>query len=143
MADTNAIDQWLYATLTGDGALAAVVGTKVYADLPPQTEPPVSLPFVVFTMLSGVDLRVVGTYRVWANCTYKIVGMAEANSFAGNLKTMADRIDAVLDAKQGSNVTGIIYSCVREMPIRLTEPPQDGRVIRQLGGIFRIQARAA
>lgn len=142
MAAVNAADRWIATVLLADVQLAAVVGTKVYADLPPQVEPPIALPFVIFTMLSGVTLRIVGPTVVWDNCLYKVVIMAEANSFEGTLKSGADRIDAVLHAQSGTNVSGTVYACVRESPVRLTEPPEaGGRVVRQLGGIYRLLVR--
>lgn len=143
MAEINAIDRWLFTTLTGDAALTAVIGTKVYADIVWQATPPIEPPYAIYSMLSGVDLRVVGPYRVWSDCLYIVKMVAESNTFAGVLKTGADRIEAVINVKSGSNVDGIVDNCYRVQPLRLAEPPVNGRIYRQLGGIYRIRGKVA
>lgn len=138
MAEVNAIERWLYTVLSSDGALTAVVSTRIYADRIPQ-DVASPYPCVVFGHLSARDLMGVGAFRIWANSLYVIRAIDETESFAGNVKTAADRIDAVLHAASGSNVDGEIFACTRESPFRMSEET-DGRVFQHLGGQYRILA---
>jgi hypothetical protein len=66
--------------------------------------------------------------------------LAEQASYEGDLATIANRIDAVLHAKSGINAAGTIWTCVRERPFQMAEV-FEGREVRRLGGLYRIQAR--
>lgn len=140
MSELNAIDRWIYGTLTADTALAAVVGTRVYADQAPQTTPAVTMPVVVFQWQGGADLMVIGGVRVWTNAVYLIRGIDEAQTWGGDLKTIADRIDAVLHRGSGTNADGVVYAAVREQPFRMPETA-GGKSYRHLGGLYRIYAK--
>lgn len=144
MSETNAVDTWFYATLGADSALmTAVNGAAINKLFAEQARETAALPYVIWSFLSGTDLMVVGSYRVWTNALFVVRGIAETDSFGGNLKTIADRIDTVLHAASGSNVNGIIYACVRESPFRMVEN-RDGRTsLRHLGGIYRIFAKGS
>lgn len=142
MAEVNAADTWIYATLAADSTLLTTLGgtavNKLFAD---QVRETATDPYVLFGLLSGVDYRIVGPSRVWTNMLWVIRGVMEADGFHGDLQTIADRIDAVLHAGSGSNGDGTVYACVRESPFRMVEN-RDGRApLRHLGGIYRILAR--
>lgn len=139
MAETLAAEKWLYTVLAADGALAAVVSTRIYADRIPQ-DVASPYPCVVFGHLSAVDLMGVGAYRIWANTLYVVRGIAEAESFLGNAKTIADRIDAVLHATSGATSEGTVWACTRESPFRMAETSAGGRNFVHLGGVYRILA---
>lgn len=139
MSEPTAADRWVYTKLTADATLTPLIGTRVFGEIAPQGT---AMPYIVFQMQSAVDLRIVGPYTVWSNMLYVVRGIAETNSFGGNLGTIDNRITAVLHNTSGSNVDGLIYVCVRVQPFRLTEIV-DGRSIRHAGGIFRILAKAA
>lgn len=145
MSEPLAADQFITTALKADSALAALIGgatPRVYADMAPQGTPATPLPYVLLQMQAATDLMVVGSFRVWTNMLYLCRGLAETNSWGGNLETIASRITAVLHAASGTNVSGVVYSCTREQPFRLVETV-DGRVIRHSGGIFRIYAKAS
>ncbi len=139
MSETTATERWFYAQLSGDATLTGVVGTKLYADIAPDES---ATPYVTYSMLSGVDLMVVSGIRIWTNMLYLVRGIDEARSYLGNLATIDTRIDAVLHKQTGSNVDGVIWSCVREQAFRLSEE-RDGRIFKHLGGIYRIRADRA
>jgi hypothetical protein len=135
--ETNAIEQWLTATLKADAQLATKVSTRVFNTR--RTDK--TLPCVLFQMQSpGNDLVMLGGVRVWAAPLYAVYGLAEQASYEGDLATIANRIDAVLHAKSGINAAGTIWTCVRERPFQMAEV-FEGREVRRLGGLYRIQAR--
>lgn len=137
MAESTAIDRWLNTVLAADTQLAAVVGTRIYADLAPDGA---ALPMVVYQMQSSRDLMALGSHRVWANTLYLVRGVAQTIAYGGSLITIADRIDAALHAASGSTVEGVVYECVREGEFRLTETA-NGIQYRHLGGLYRILAK--
>jgi len=144
MSEPWAVDQFIVTALKADSALTALIGgatPRVYADMAPQTTPPVALPYVLFQMQAATDLMVVGNFRVWSNMLYLVRMLAETGSWGGNLDTGANRIEVALNGKSASNGSGLIYSATRENPFRLLETI-DGRQIRHSGHVFRIYAKA-
>lgn len=134
--ETNAAEGWMTTVLKADTALAAVVSTRVYNTL--RTGP---LPCVLFQLQApGADLMVLGGTRVWTPLVYLVRGIAEQESYAGDLATIANRIDAVLHRASGSNAAGTVFSCVR---IRAFQMPEvaNGMQYRHLGGLYEIKAR--
>lgn len=138
MAEVLSAEKWIYATLAADVTLTGLVSTRIYADRIPQD---VASPFpcVVFSYLTGRDLRGVGTWRAWSNFLYIVRGVHETEDFSGSLKTIADRIDAVLHGASGSSSEGTVWAAWREEPYRMPEAT-DGRSIAHLGGIYRVLA---
>lgn len=133
MSEIVTAERWLYETLTGDAAIAGMVGAGVYSDAAPSSA---TYPMVLFAMLSATDLRVVGPARIWSNMLYVVRGIHETSSKAA-LDALASRIDAVLHAAAGSTDGGSIYACVRERPYQLSET-LSGRRFMHLGGVYRL-----
>ncbi len=133
MAETVAAERWLYTVLSGDATLAGLV-SGVFAYMAPSTA---SLPYVVYTMQSGRDLNGLGPTRWWSDTRYLVRGIAETTTFGGDLKTIADRIDAVLQAASGTVVDGTVVVCVREQPFSMVEVANE-RQYRHLGGVYRL-----
>lgn len=134
--ETNAAEQWIATSLKADGPLAALVSTRIYNTL---RDGPV--PCVIFQLQApGPDFNVLGGSRVWTPLHYLVRGIAEQESYEGDLASIANRIDAVLHKASGSNAAGVIYSCVRVRVFQLPEVA-DGRQYRHLGGIYEIKAR--
>lgn len=136
--ETSAAERFIHTTLSADTQLTAVVSTRIYnTRRPPNT----ALPAVVFQLQAGTnDFVALGGVRVWSSLLYLVRGIAEQTSFEGNLVTIANEIDGALHAASGSNVSGVVYTCVRERPFQLVEVTE-GREFRHLGGLYRIQAR--
>ena len=136
MAATWTADSWLYGVLTGDAALMALATGGVYGHNNPARP---TFPYVLFQLQApGADVMGVGTARVMTPLVYLVRGIAEGGSFGGNLKNIADRIDALLQAQHGAAAGGVVVGCVRERPFALPEVASDGRQFRHLGGIYRI-----
>lgn len=133
MIEVLRVDQWLYATLTGDATLAAAVSTRCYSDVAPQGA---AFPLLLFTMMDGTDVMGVGTARIMVNAIYQVKVIGQGSSYSP-LKPIADRIDAVLQGKTGSVVDGVILACTREQPIRYMEIAGETQY-RHLGGLYRV-----
>lgn len=140
MAELFAAETWLYSVLAADASLAAVVGERIYSEQAWQTDPLPAMPIVLFQMLSGNDLRGVGAVRVWVDAVYVVRGISDEDGYGGSLKTIADRIDAVLHAASGSNAEGTVVECVRDRPFKMPETI-NGRVYRHLGGVYRLHVQ--
>lgn len=135
--ETYTADKWLYATLTGDTTLMALV-TGVYTWPVPQDT---ALPYVLFQEQSARDMQGMGPMRIWSTGTWLVRIVAETRSWGGALETAANRLDVLLQAQSGT-VTGggRVFVCVREQPFRLVETVQS-RQFRHMGGMYRIMAR--
>lgn len=139
MSETARIRAWIYLTITGDPALAGLIGTKCYHGVAPAGT---AFPYVVFQMLSpGNDLIALGAARIWANPLYLIKAVTKGSS-TGPIEPIDNRIDALLHAKSGTVTNGVIWECVRERP---HEQPEltDGVMYMNLGGEYRIKASQA
>ena len=151
MNESVAADQWIYAALKADPQLAGMLirngKTYIYIDQPPQEkqgDPPI-FPYILLQMQSGIDVMWVGPRRVWSNFLYLVRGVDETGQYTGPLLTIAERIDAVLQAKPDPggaaavNAYGVVWACVGEQPFRLPEVV-NGRNFRHFGRIYRIYA---
>jgi hypothetical protein len=139
MAETLAVEKWMVGLLLADSALSTVVGTRIYSDEIPE-EVLAAYPCVKFDFLSGTDFNLVGAVRMWSDMLYIVRGIDETLTYGGNLKTIADRIDAVLHRASGTTSEGTVWACVRENPFRLSEPLDSGR-FKHLGGTYRFLAK--
>jgi hypothetical protein len=144
--ETTRVDEWLYATLTADTALRNELGgappaTRVFSDVAPQGTPS---PWLVFSFVTADDTVGVnpGT-RILVRGLWIVKGIARAESYLGALRTIADRIDAVLQAASGSTVSGVtVVLSHRVRPIRYAEVDDAGVQIRHLGGLYAVVAHA-
>ncbi len=136
--ETHAAERWLGATLKADGQLAALVGTRIYNTRRPADA---ALPCVIFQLQTpGADFLGVGAVRIWTPLLYLVYGLAEQESYAGVLASIAGRIDAVLHGQSGSNDAGTIWACVRQRPFRAPEVFA-GREYRKSGGFYDMRVR--
>lgn len=137
MADEPSnVAQWLYERLTADTQLMAVV-TGVF-ELPAKQGS--VYPLVAFNMLSAVDVVTADiNNRIMSNQLWVVRGIVDDVSFTV-AKTIAKRIDAVLQGASGAADGATIYSSQREESFRLIED-DNGKQFRHSGGIYRIQAQ--
>ena len=125
--------EWIQSTLSADATLAALVGSRIYSEQAPQER---VMPFVVFNLQGGTDLRAVGTVRVYNNSLYQVKGVTQGRDYATG-KSIADRIDVLLHGAAGNTSDGSILGCVREQPLVFAE--NDGGVeYRHVGGLYRL-----
>lgn len=133
MSEVVTADRWLTQTLKADATLMGLV-TGIYTYPIP---PAVQLPYVLISEQAVGDLMAIGAHRIWVNGLWVVRAIFEMSSWAGNLETAANRIDAALHAQMGSVTGGNVWACVRESPFRLVEN-NGGQQLRHLGGIYRL-----
>lgn len=136
MSEPFVAETWLYTTLAGDAALMGLA-TGVYADVAPEGA---VFPFVVFTYQAGRDVATLNGNRIHTWATYQVKAITDQPSY-GAVRTIADRIDALLHRATGTAADGTIFSCVREEPVRFTESAS-GKQYRHLGGLYRLQVQS-
>lgn len=139
MNEVSRCRRFIYDALTADPDLAALVGTRIYADVAPEP----SWPAVVFGTISpGVDTTANGGTRVLTNPLFLVRGISEGHGQT-TLEQIADRIDAALQAAFGrvgedAYVAGIVRESTHDMP-----EMAEGKLLRHLGGRYRVHVHAA
>jgi len=125
--------EWLYDTLTGDATLMALI-EGVYEQPAPESS---AHPMVVFNLQSDVD-TVTGDSlnRIFSNQLWLVRATVEDTSYA-TAKTIADRMDTVLQNANGTADGATIYTCTREETFRLVDV-ENGKQYRHLGGMYRL-----
>lgn len=139
--ETLAIDEWLYASLTGDSTLAGIVGNRVYSEMAPDTA---TFPFVLFAHLSSVDVPTHNQYRIMVDAVYVVRGIVQDMSYNAESKAMAEAIDRILHRSSGGSADSggaLIFTSQRTQPFRVAEQ-QSGKSYRHLGGQYRIYAQS-
>lgn len=95
---------------TGTGGVNTLTGGRVYRDLIPQQ---VAFPAIVIGLQSSVDDVAIGGARVTSNVLINIRTVTNAANYAA-IRTIADRIDAVLTAATGTQDGVKIGKIIRE-----------------------------
>lgn len=134
MNESREVAKWLVTTLQGDAALAALVGTRVYRDVAPESA---ALPFVIFWNTGGHDVLGVGGIRILSELTFTVEGVCDGAS-ATNLEAIVTRLYALLDRASGVTTAARILSCIREATTDSTDI-DGGRLFPRLGGDYRLQ----
>lgn len=131
-SETTIADEWLTTVLVD-----VPQSTGVFEGLAPVDQP---YPFVVFQMIDAPDLYGVGPKaRIWTDAEYIVKATAEA-SFAA-LRPFAAAIDLRLDGVQAELAEGLVLGVRRTAQYRSVEQ-HEGRIIRHLGGRYRVLVQA-
>lgn len=138
ISEITRIERWLHQILSGDGTVAGIVGTRIYAGIAPASA---TFPYIVYLPLSpGEDVRGTGTTRIWAAPLYLVKAVTQGGSVAA-LQTLCDRIDTLLHGQPGGTADATIQFSIRERPFRMTTVEEPGNTVYQhLGGEYRIAA---
>lgn len=133
------IDPWLWATLSTDATLLAMLpGTdKTKSIISTLAVGGVSAPYVAFFCSSPRDINAVGGVRVDVEAMYTVKAVGEGASWS-TVKALAGRVDALLHGQDVDTPTGHI-SCRRDMVVQYAEVDA-GTQFRHLGAVFRIRA---
>lgn len=132
-------EQFIVGQLRGDSALVAELADGLNGVWSDAADVSAQYPLVQVVYYTGSDLRHLGNQFVWSDMVYIVRGCCKGASFVP-LKTISQRIDAVLDGVQGTTTDGTVFGCVRVAPFRMSE--SDGeRQFRYLGASFRIFAK--
>lgn len=134
--ETGLIARWLYATLTGDATLAALVPGGWHRW---QGGRGAAYPLGVYRFQGGSDLAAIGAARrVWVEAVYTVYAVGAGAG--ADVDDAAARIDALLLGKQATVTGGLIVSCTRDGPIELA--PIENGIQREIsGGTYRILAQ--
>jgi hypothetical protein len=146
LAESARARSWLYQTLANDTTLAngappstPGIGKRIYNG---RAEQGAAFPYVILQLLSpGNDLIVVGGQRIWSDMLW-LVKVVNLGISTAKIEASADRIDALLHAKSGTVVGGVVHVAVRERPHELPERT-DGVDYVNLGGEYRVKASVA
>jgi hypothetical protein len=139
--ELDAVEKWLYETLSGDDTLRTAVGADegvrfVFEGAQPQDSPLERC--VVFQYIDATDEKVVGAVRIFTTALYQVKGVGEGDDYAP-LAPVVARIDALLDRAKGTNAYGEVWGCTREMSFRDPGPAvENGVPYRQAGGRYRL-----
>jgi hypothetical protein len=131
------INDFLDDLLGQDTILLELVVGRVHDGLAPANE---KYPFIVYQVQAPSLVRGVGTITIMADPLYVVKAIAQTNSY-DILRPIVRRMDALLTGYTGVVLGGSIEGIVRTAPYSLIEEVE-GRQIRHLGGIYRIQAQA-
>lgn len=150
MADEqNVVETWLHSVLNDpdDPVLPTAVPGGFWKDGLPQMSPDgvgVTYPAGRFSLISGVDLMVHNTIRVWNNQLWLIVVTAPAGADS-TLSDAVSRVDDLLHGQGGIEIApgAHIQSCAREQIVSLPVTEPGGTEYRQRGGQYRIKVTAA
>jgi hypothetical protein len=135
-------DAFIVSRLRADPTIAGIVGrgsaARIFADVAPELA---TLPVIVFQVqAAGPDTMAVGAVRVQVRPLYLVRAIARQESWQGQLRTLGDRIDAVLHkAALSATADGVVWGSVREEAFRLVES-EGGVQHRHLGGLYRLWA---
>lgn len=133
--------RWLVATLTGDGVLAPLIGTRVY-DVPAPAD--AADPFIAMQQYqSPSDLYTNGAILVYSTVYLKLIIAQRSASVSSpyDLEAIDRRITTVLHGRSGSTATpASIQWCVRVGPALLAPDfdKRTGAQYAQLGSNWQI-----
>ncbi len=129
--------EFLYATLTGDSTLMAIV-TGVFRDVAPDQAVP---PFIVLNLQAGADVLTANKVRLMSSALYQVRALGPA-SMSTQLAAAAARIDDLLKRTNGTVTGGNIGYCYRESPVLRGLPPVQGVAWAAIGGMYRMGIQA-
>lgn len=131
-------EAWLYATLSADEELQALVGDRFTGTLSAVTLAP---PYVHFLQQSTLDIIGVGGIRISTDNLYVVKGVSQGNSW-DDVLPIAQRIDYLIHRPNSVMLQGGgSLTCIRERSFQAAEV--DGSIAyRHLGGVYRIRASA-
>ena len=134
--EINRIESWITSTLQNDAALTAAAPGGVHAW--PVLDEENVFPMVVFEYQPGSeDVNGVGARRIMVSAVY-LVRVIGKDCGVEDLKTAADRMDALLTAQMAPEILGVM-GCYREQPFSMVEVDEGVRY-PHLGGLYRILA---
>lgn len=109
--EMEAVEAFIFSKLAVDNSLKALIGSKIYADFPPQrARPPFAVYYQVEPGLPQVDIS---GLCIVQTLNYEIIGI----STTGISHLITARIRQVLHRQSGTQGTFQIVQCMREMPI--------------------------
>lgn len=125
-----------------ESALGAVNPHGAWQGVGPESSTP---PFTVFDLASGVDMTVVGAYRIWNDGLYLVKAVGPQSSAAA-VYAQADANDNALTRQGGITVgpqsDATLLYCVRESIVPLPPELVNGVPWMSVGGYYRMYVQA-
>lgn len=134
VAEIVAAEQWIYAQLTADTPLMALMTGGVWRNLAPANTPP---PYCIFQKQSGRDVSTVAGIRIMDNLLYTVKCVGLKTTYVATLAAAAAYVDADLHRKSGTVTGASIFACTRQEPFSLDELVA-GIEYTHLGGTYRL-----
>jgi hypothetical protein len=132
-----AAERWLYTVLKNDATLNTLVAGRVFSDV---VKPGTPYPLVFYTMTAAINRQTLQGYIIWAELVYIVRYVHRVESYVA-LEAGATAIEAALHRASGTNVSGVVVSCVYDEPFKQPEIDPDGSQIRSLGGQYRLNVQ--
>ena len=144
------VHRWLRTVLAADATLAGLATGGIYRGFAPKRPAgSATYPIVIYQFLAALDdnrgASATTQNRIWMRARYIVKAVHQTNDDAA-VQTLADRIEAVLEAAHGGASDIGIDSCVRVKPVYYIEQPvaQETReTFVHMGGEYEIAARYA
>lgn len=140
------IEKTIYSLLSGDGALAALVGARIWSTVGPEIDPATGLlpayPQVIYQQQSpGAPTRLVGGGVLMDQPLYFIRAVGLRSAYASTRQAAA-RIDALFNilvpiGKTDPDGQAFVVGAVREQPMADAIFSKDGRMFDSLGALYR------
>lgn len=136
-----AVDQWIMATLLGDGPLQALLGAdyadRVWTDVAPESI--AGIVIVSTYQQDADDLMGVGSARWGVRGSWIVKAITPGMSYEP-VRAIYQRVDAVLHGASGNVADGTVFAFRREAPVRYPEQANDQHY-RHLGGRYTAWAQ--
>lgn len=139
MNELQAVERFLVSTLRADDAVAALVGTRVYAYQVPENG---TFPCVLVALNTALDTNAVGAdQRLFTRATYLVKAISKQRGSMAEADAIAAALDAALVGQTGTveigDTTYDVRGCYRAQPVRLVMGAADTRY-NHVGGFYRM-----
>lgn len=132
------IEPWLYATLSGDATLSALVAGRFSGAVSLDAIP---TPYVTFSLMSPRDIIGIGGVRIDTDNLYVVKGVSQGGTW-DDVSPIANRIDYLIHRPNSiMTMSNGSLTCLRENVHQAIEV-DEGLQYRHLGGVYRIRASA-
>jgi hypothetical protein len=145
MDEIFACDKFIYAQLSGDDALTALVEDRIFRSRAPRSDAgnPASVPYVIFEFTSGRDTSPMGrgAPRIASQPEYLVKAVTSEESSFSVAAEIADAIDEVMQIAEGTVEYGgkafVVRSQGRSSPVSYPED-SDGIEYQHQGGLYTL-----
>lgn len=152
MIETTLVKRWIYDKVKNDptasGLIGGSVNPRIYDGFVPSSPKELpsafseKFPAVIYQLyFASADQRVIFNQarRLWSVLNYYVKAIDNIPTFE-RAKDIADRIDDLLDGKDGLVDGGEIVSCLRVRPVEYQEVLSE-RQYNHIGGLYQITVK--
>ena len=140
-SEASACAEFIYKTLSGDAALADIIGDRLYPDIAPLGT---AHPYSTYAFQSpGVDAVSVGLVRATSSPKFHVKTVTDGNSYSP-ISPASDRTDALLHGARvpwpSAAAPTVMLTCTRESELRYSEFTNNIRY-NHLGALYAFTAQ--